>query len=187
MTNPILIGLTGYAGTGKDTVRALLEQQGYHGLAFADPIRQMLRNLLINSGAGEEWMDNRELKEAVIPSLGVSYRHMAQTLGTEWGRNLQADFWLRIAGGYMADIASVPELYDTPRFVISDVRFANEAQWVRKRGGVIWRIERPGTAPVRSHVSESEIYSFAPDVVIANNGDFEALFYKVAAMVGGTA
>ena len=41
MKTPAIIGLTGLAGTGKDTVRAILEEFGYNGLAFAD-IRTML-------------------------------------------------------------------------------------------------------------------------------------------------
>ena len=167
----ILIGLTGYAGTGKDTVREVLESHDYTGLAFADSIRGMLRELLASNGISTSFMDDRALKETVIPELGVSYRHMAQTLGTEWGRNLQPDFWLRIAGAFMDDRVDDGDTH----FVISDVRFANEAEWVRERGGVIWRVHRAAATPVRPHVSEAEIDHITPDWTIHNNGSFEDL------------
>lgn len=178
-----LIGLTGYAGTGKDTVRAILQDRGYIGLAFADPIRSMIRTLLTDSGIGDEWMDYREHKEQVIPALGVSYRHMAQTLGTEWGRNLQPDFWLRLAGAYMDDIYNDG---DETHFVISDVRFENEADWVRARGGVIWRVHRAAATPVRPHASEAEIEHIAPSWHIHNNGSIQDLRERVFDAINAT-
>lgn len=182
---PQLIGLTGPAGCGKDTVRALLEEHGYHGLAFADPIRQMLRTLFISNGISTSGMDERALKEKTIPALGVSYRHLAQTLGTEWGRTAAPDLWLRLANSRIADVCAdlVPEYQ--PSFVVSDVRFVNEAAWVLKRGGVIWRIDRPGVAPVRDHVSEQEMDLIGADATILNGGSIDDLRTQVAAMLQG--
>ncbi len=175
-----IIGLIGYAGTGKDTVRAMLEQRGFVGLAFADPIRNMLRDLFASNGISEEYMDERALKEQPIPQLGLSYRHLAQTLGTEWGRRcLGEDFWLNIAKAYMADITT--QTFDPPPFVISDVRIPNEAAWVKHRGGQIWRIVRNDAQPVRDHESERLIESIAYDRLIENNGTFDDLEEAVCA------
>ena len=167
-----LVGLTGYAGTGKDAVRAILQESGFNGFAFADPIRTMLNQLLTSNGIDPAWMNERNKKEEIIPALGVSYRHMAQTLGTEWGRGLQGDFWLRIADSYLNDLTWDSTL---THFVVSDVRFENEAEWVRERGGVIWRIHRPLAEPVRGHASESGIDRIAPDLTIQNTGTMEDL------------
>lgn len=195
MTTPTqLIGITGYAGSGKDTVRNLLTGYlGYTGFAFADPIRTMLHCLLEHGGIDDKYIESREFKEQVIPELGLSYRQLVQTLGTEWGRSLHSDFWLRLAGAHMADLQAdfehMCELHEehgseyeraAPRFVISDVRFINEAEWIRARGGVIWRVERPDAVPVRAHASEAEIYHFKPDAVIDNSGDLEHLRHEVA-------
>lgn len=166
-----LIGLTGYAGTGKDTVRAILEQGGFVGLAFAEPIRAMLLELLTSNGIDGNYINDRALKETIIPELGVSYRHMAQTLGTEWGRNLRRDFWLRLAGAYMADMEDAGETH----FVISDVRFSDEAAWLRQKGGVIWRVERKSVLPVRLHASEAGAHLIKADYIIANHGTPEQL------------
>ena len=181
MKTPRLIGLTGYAGTGKDTVRAALQKHGFEGFAFADPMRNMIRELLQTSGIGQHWMDWRECKEEVIPALGVSYRHLAQTLGTEWGRNtLGEGFWLKSADAYMAKMIK----QKASAFVVSDVRFANEAAWVRHHGGVIWRVHRDAAQPVREHVSESGVDDIAPDLTVHNNGTLDELDTAVRDALG---
>lgn len=177
-----LIGLTGNAGHGKDTVRAMLEDQGFVGLAFADPIRQMIRELLDSTGLDNAYMDERALKETAIPGLGVSYRRMAQTLGTEWGRALHPDIWLRLAAVFIDSCVDADTT--NTHFVISDVRFPNEAAWVRERGGAIWRVVRPGVDPVSAHASEAEIELITPDLVIDNSGDLDYLAERVGEALG---
>ena len=166
-----LIGLCGRAGSGKDSVRSILEMHNhYAGLSFAEPIRGMLRELLTTNGCSDEYITNRELKETPVPGLGVSYRQMAQTLGTEWARqHLHPDFWLRVADTYMADLRENGYRH----FVVSDVRFANEAEWVRKQGGVLWLVDRPGIDPVREHISEA--MPFEADRIIHNHSNLPDL------------
>lgn len=178
-TLPRLIGLTGTAGSGKDTVRRMLEEHhGYTGFAFADPIRNMIGALLADAGAGPEWMTDRLLKEGTITALGTSYRHLAQTLGTEWGRSIEPEFWLRIAS------ARLDTLQDRGlrHFVISDVRFLNEAAWIKLLGGEVWRVERPSAEPVRQHASEL-ISHITPDRIIDNSGTVEELWKCVNAVL----
>lgn len=170
-----LIGITGLAGNGKDTVRRMLEENHeFVGLAFADPIRQMLGALLAENGISTEWMYERDLKERPIPCLGVSYRELAQRLG-DWGRAISPDFWLRIAGEFIVDQRRQGERL----FVISDVRFVNEAQWIKDAGGEVWRIDRPSAEPVRDHESERQVLAIQPDRVIDNSGTVEGLWTYV--------
>lgn len=173
MKHPHIIGLTGQAGAGKDTVRAILQEHGYHGLAFADPIREMLGALLDCTGQGRQWMHLRDLKECAIPGLDASYRQLAQTLGTEWGRTVSPDFWLRIAAAHMQSITR--DGFAPISFVFSDVRFPNEADFIRQRGGVVWAVYRPGIEPVRAHASEAWFKSIEPDFTIMNTGTIEDL------------
>ena len=169
LPTPITIGLCGRAGSGKDTVRSILEMHhDFAGLAFAEPIRAMLRELLTSNGCSDDYITRRELKETAIPGLGISYRQMAQTLGTEWGRQqLGGNFWLNVANTYLADLRT----QGYRRFVVSDVRFANEAEWVRQQGGLVWLIDRPGIDDVRPHVSEAMPTSagFEADRIIHNH------------------
>lgn len=177
MTKPLIIGLTGYAGSGKDTVREILvDQHNFDGAAFADPIRDMLSALFETIGVEDSWMLERSLKEATIPQIGASYRKLAQTLGTEWGRAIDPDFWLKIAGAKVAMYGA----YGGAGVVISDVRFPNEAAWIKEQGGVVWKILRPGVEPVRAHASEDLIASLPYDYVIDNRGTIADLDVAVA-------
>ena len=168
-----IIGLTGLAGSGKDSVRAVLEQHGYSGIAFADTIRDMLRQLFTATGTSLEYMRDRALKEERIPNIGVSYRVLAQTLGTEWGRSISPDFWVNITGASID--ASLRDSFEPVQIVISDVRFPNEAAFIRERGGQIWHVVRPGTQPVRAHESEAHAITIPADYTILNSGTLEDL------------
>jgi hypothetical protein len=176
----VLIGLVGPAGCGKDTVAEMLQQHwelaGHSSAltAFADPIRAMCRDFLLHAGVQEpdRYLFDRTLKEAVIPEIGVSYRHLAQTLGTEWGQQcIGRDVWIRVLDHRLRAYCE----RQVTHFVIPDTRFTVEADWVRAQGGRIWRIERPGVAPVRQHVSESGVAHVKADRVIHNNGTLEDL------------
>lgn len=174
---PHLIGLVGPAGCGKDTVRQILEQDhGYTGLAFADPLRAMIEALLRQVGQTTDWMTDRQLKETEIPGLGASYRHLAQTLGTEWAHQcLGRGFWIRCAELALQHARE----RGARRIVLSDVRFATEAAWIKEQGGQLWRIHRPQAAPVREHVSESAGQLIECDLAIYNGGSLEQLWSKV--------
>lgn len=185
---PLIIGLTGYAGVGKDTARLILEHCGYIGFAFADPIRTMLRELFLMHSISTEYMDSRALKESTIPGIDVSYRQLAQTLGTEWGRKaLHEDIWVKLAEYHVGTLARQHGARPGLRFVVSDVRFANEAAWVKSHGGEIWRIERNGTAPVRAHASETGMADLVADRTISNNGTVEMLRLEIAYILAGFA
>ena len=168
INHPRLIGLVGAAGAGKDTTRSILEALGgptmYTGTAFADPIRMMIGALLDAAGVDRKWMTDRSLKERPIPGIGASYRYLAQTLGTEWGRNLvHRDLWLNVT---MSFVDRNPKAH----LVISDVRFDNEVQAICERGGEIWLVERPGVEAVQEHESEDLHSRITPDFAVFNNG-----------------
>jgi hypothetical protein len=178
-----LIAVTGFAGAGKDSVRAVLEKYGYIGLAFADPMKAMLGSLYDMCGVDKDHMHARELKEKCIPAFGKSYREMAQALGTEWARELDPDFWVKVMGARLDDM--LVTTFGTTKFVISDLRFLNEAAWVKSRGGTIWRVDRPIANPVRHHVSETEQTAIQADVTIYNHGTLDDLDRIVLETVNG--
>lgn len=176
---PLLIGLTGRANSGKSTVAAYLDMAfGCEQIAFADPIVDMIGALFHAAGIDGAWMVERDLKEQPT-ALGFSYRHLAQTLGTDWGRlKLAPDFWLRVARHKLDS----PELHGT-NVVISDVRFPNEAELITQRGGVVVRVVRDMSYQVRRHVSEAHTDELPVTTELLNLGSKATLFDQVDRMV----
>lgn len=160
-----LIGIAGRARSGKDTVaNFIIAAIGGYRYSFADPIRAMLAPLGVDMN--DPYWQAR--KEDVIPALGVSPRRMMQTLGTEWGRNLiNPDLWLVLAHQRL--------LRNGPGMVISDVRFENEAAWIRKHGGRIIHVIRPEAKAVEAHASEDGIEMLDTDAQLFNSGTLEEL------------
>lgn len=174
---PLLIGLIGRAGAGKSTVARMLEDEfAFVELALADPIFNMVGSLFADANIDGAWMVERSLKECPT-ALGYSYRHLAQTLGTEWGRNtISQDFWLRVLELRMTQ----PHL-EAENICVSDIRFPNEAALIKSRGGTLVRVLRQGVNAVRAHASEQ--YDLPADTELLNFGSKATLFDQVDRLV----
>lgn len=187
LPDPLIIGLAGNAGVGKDAAAVYLQTaHRFEQYAFADPIRDMLGALLERCGIDHTWMTEPALKERPIPGLGASYRALAQLLGTEWARqHLGEDFWLKTASLALGLSSARPGWPGAPihdRLVISDVRFPNEAHWIVQQGGVVIRIHRE-TRGVRAHLSETQLHLIQPWAEIDNNGSLQQLYRQLDVLV----
>lgn len=170
----MLIALTGAPGSGKDTLaEQFVLHDVYEQYRFADPIKAMLAQFHIRP---DVWEDH-EMKERIIPWLGKSPRFLAQTLGTEWGRDLiHPDIWVLMAMGRWNVVNSGSE---PGRMVVSDVRFQNEANWICQAGGIIVRIERPDNKHKMDNVGHSSEAGGIPGhVTVMNDGTKEDLREK---------
>jgi hypothetical protein len=81
-----LIGLYSPAPrSGKTVVSHALERSVYVRVPFAEPLKEMVFPLLVSIGYTPEQAAQRLYvdKEIVLADLGVSTRHLLQTLGTE--------------------------------------------------------------------------------------------------------
>lgn len=64
--------------------------------------------------------------------------------------------------------------------VITDVRYPNEAEMIRRNGGIVIRIDRPSLGPLTdTHASETSMELFEYDDVIVNDGTIEQLYEKI--------
>lgn len=158
-----LIGIAGKARSGKDTAaKYLINKMGgdWYIASFADPMKTMLNAIGVDT--------SDEAKDLPSNQYGVSTRHMLQTLGTEWGRNLISnDFWI--------DVFANMNAYQC--VIVPDVRFENEADLIRKHGVLIHLKGRGGIAG--SHVSEQTLNVKPGDTVITNNGTLSELYAKL--------
>jgi hypothetical protein len=169
MTLPRLIGLYSPApGCGKTTAANFLIE--HERVSFAAPLKRAVWNLLNDLGLnGFRYVYTD--KEVIIPEIGVSARHMMQTLGTEWGRAcIHPDFWVMIARAETQRIIA-----NGGSVVIDDVRFPNEAAMIHDLGGELWEIDRPGITYDGGHSSEGGLEYITPDRVIINDGTIAAL------------
>jgi hypothetical protein len=177
---PRLIGLTGPAGAGKDTAAEHLEDQyAFTAIGLADPILDMVATLFEHIDVDLSACVERALKEQPVPVLGLSYRYLAQTLGTEWGRCVKPDLWLLVAEHQMRHAYS-----RGMNVVITDIRFPNEARWLQEHGGLLVRIERSAGLPdVRAHSSETHHAQFDVFHTLTNNGSREHLHAQIDVLV----
>ena len=168
---PLLIGLAGRARSGKDTAaQHLVNHHDFQSYAFADPLRDGLMHILNLSPCDFEG----DKKEQPIAWLGRSPRYLMQSLGTEWGRNdVHPELWLLLAAQNLDLLART---HDTAYgFVVSDLRFENEAQFIRDRGGVVIHLLRPSAPVVNAHASEDGIQCLQQDLLLANYGTVDEL------------
>lgn len=142
---PPVIGLCGPQGAGKDTAAKavcehLRQSQAVNVISFAGPVRGMLAALLSHLDIDRCVLDDRDAKEEVLPELARSPRELMRTLGTEWGRReVHPDLWLLVARHRLSRNQAAGVLT-----VITDVRFENEAHFIRKMGGRVIEIRRTG-------------------------------------------
>lgn len=189
----IVIGLSGYARVGKDTVADILVSgYGFEKRSFAAPLKEMLRKLdpMLGSSyrrVGEdgyssalmgEWRLSDLLEEGLsedeIKAQYPEYRRLLQVLGTDCVRAIDDDFWIKVARHSMTD--------PNGKYVFTDVHFPNEANMIYGIGNFkgdttdVWQVTRPTVGlPEGSHISEQWAGRMGETVEIINNSDLKTL------------
>jgi hypothetical protein len=173
MSQPTLIGLhSTKPRSGKSTVAGYLCREfGYQVRPFAGPLKRMVRQFLEDAGFSDgdilHYMSDG--KEELLPGdwpRPTTARYLMQTLGTEWGREqIGYGIWLNLWGSSLG----------TGKIVVDDVRFLNEAEEIKARGGEVWLVERgiQSSADVLKHRSESGL---------GDDYQFDAVLYNRAAI-----
>lgn len=169
----MIIGLIGYAQSGKDTVASILiERYGFERRAFADKIRDILydMNPIVSCSPSGYLQDLVNLVGWDEAKQEPQVRKLLQNLGVACRTHIDTDVWVDAAMNTM-DVSK--------NYVITDVRFLNEIDRLRSARATIWRVTRPGVGPVNQHVSETELASVQADETIYNDGDKNDLLAKV--------
>jgi hypothetical protein len=132
----MLIGMVGFAGSGKGTVSDILVGQGFKKMAFADPVKDAVSAIFgwNRSLLEGDTKESRDFRETYDPFWDATPRKMLQLMGTEAGRNVfRDDIWIRSMEARMSQYKDV---------VIADVRFSNEIQFIKSKGGFIVCVAR---------------------------------------------
>lgn len=163
----IIIGLTGKAGSGKDTVASFLDKKNTDVFAFADPLKHACK-ILFNFT--EEQLYDPYMKEQIDIRWNKSPREIFQWLGTDVIRkHIKEDF-------FIINMKNKIENSDK-NIIITDVRFDNEAEFIKSIGGIIVKINRPNskTTDHCDHLTEKGINEKFIDYIIINDGNLEFL------------
>ena len=180
----MIIGISGKAGSGKDTAAKMLEvlyanpdisyedfaNKRYKNFAdiqivhFADSLKETAQ-VLFRIG---EWETNtQEGKKTTINWIGKTVRELLQGIGQGLRDAIDPNLWVKILFANTEGWSN---------YIIADVRYPNEVYAIKKRNGVLIRIDRKG-AGAGNHSSETALDDYKEwDVHIENNDSIEDLF-----------
>ena len=173
----MIIGLSGYAQTGKDTIaNYLVKNYGFTRVAFADPIREAVYKLNPNINIAD--MRGVSLADAVdklgwetVKVESDDARWLLQRMGTEVGREVFGDnFWVDIA---------MEKAHSHDKVVFTDVRYPNELQAILEASGAVWRVVKEDVGAVNRHASETALDHYQFEYVIFNNDTIESLYESI--------
>lgn len=189
----MIIGISGYSGSGKDLAGTIIQEislNKWHVKKWAGKLKTIASML---TGIPVENFEDQEFKKTLlgpewgtvkdIPLNGVpvfadiqfnsliSVRDFLQKLGTDAIRNnLHENTWVN---------ATLADYKSEDNWIITDTRFPNEAEAIKKAGGIVIRINRPGVQPINPHPSETSLDDWSFDEVINNDGDVADMVHKI--------
>ena len=180
----MIIGISGKAGSGKDTAAKMLEvlyanpNISYEDFAnrryknftdiqivhFADTLKETAQ-VLFRIG---EWETNtQEGKKTTINWIGKTVRELLQGIGQGLRDAIDFDIWVKILFANTEGWSN---------YIIADVRYPNEIKAIKERNGILLRIDRKD-AGAGNHSSETALDNYKEwDVHIENNRSIEDLF-----------
>lgn len=174
----VIIGLVGYAGAGKDTAADALPE--FERVAFADPLRTAAGALF----ALDTPMPP-ERKTEPGPT-GVSYRRGLQVLGTDVVRDQFSALFPELkwpSDEHWINLLKT-RLDPAKDYIVTDVRFPNEAEAIKKWGGMIVGIHRHAADSDDPHPSETGVAEITQSktlvqYLIYNDSTIEELHAKM--------
>lgn len=183
---PRIIGFAGRLGAGKDTAAQALVDQEWQKVAFSDAVWDIVGAVNPIISIEHECFADIRFSNAVEMHGGLEaakrqeaeLRRLAQRMGTEAGRKILGEtVWLDCLERRLDSLPACPGV------CLSGVRFDNEAEWIRARGGIVLEVvreDRPGVDPSNGqHASELGIASSLINGHLRNTGSVEQLHAAV--------
>jgi len=207
-----IIGIHGYIESGKDTVANIIKkidvERDWKIKKFASKLKQIATIL---TGIPSEMFENQDFKKTYLGNewditkktdhtliengkaaseyieSKMSIRDMLQKLGTEAMRNgLHPDVWVNALLCDYKKTKDKDEEYTHPNWIISDLRFPNEYDAIKKKGGFCIKVVRPvvdKSTSEQQHISEYALDYHTFDYTLDNSGDIDDLEKEVRQML----
>jgi hypothetical protein len=177
-----LLGVSGEIGCGKSTVvDYIAKNHGFIEYMFAKPLKDIA---LILGFEEHQVYGSQEQKLEINNFWGITGRRFMQVFGSEVCRdhlprmlpdmNLNGvTIWARLFEKYLFD-------NKYRNIAVSDVRFPDESNIIKKYGGITIRIERQTNNRTHAYSQhKSETQQLLTNVVVYNNGSLNDLYNKI--------
>lgn len=220
----MIIGISGKISVGKDTVAGIIREltapviveygkiteNGWESMTgvsswqvkkFAGPLKQ---RIAITWGIDVKQLEDQDFKKQLSP-LGITWRELMQKEGEKM-REIDENYWVKATMSHYKPIGSEDSegrkfhtldkpIMTYPKWLITDLRYPNEAKAIKDKNGTLLRIVREnkithsdgmvwihphGWVQYPPHHSETALDDFNGwDYVIENNGTIEELKEQV--------
>lgn len=170
----MILGVSGKAQAGKDTIgNTLIKNHGFIRVASADALKRIAMRTFNWDGA-KDARGRKFLQDLATAVRGYDPNFWINITFQEIERQRKADS--QHGSSFINGLLEYREL----NFVITDVRYINEADYLKKAGATLIRIEREGIVKF-DHESETQLDSYEHfDYMISNNDTIEKLETKVS-------
>ena len=210
VVDPKLIGISGKIGNGKDLLFDVINyivtedywtsfehymhestpiDVVYQNKKFAGILKDITCKLI---GCNVSQLEDREFKEKELGEEwdGLTPRKLLQLLGTEAGRQIiHPNIWVNALFADHENNKSEWLSATNSKWIVTDVRFPNEANIIKEKGGIMIRINRPQyldnglVIRKNEHLSETSLDEYDKfDYVIENDGTVQDLIDKVKSL-----
>lgn len=191
MTTPRLIGLCGFARSGKDTIGSYLAgRHNYERQAFADKLRLLAEDL-------DPWVSDEDCITHIRYSEALAshgyekakdefpeIRRFLVALGKGVRDVLGPDVWVDACLPPVRHAGIEIMSFNGPPTVVSDVRYLNEVQRIIDLGGEVWYINRrlldpanPEEARSFREIFDSPLLDHPRFRILPNMGDGPTTLY----------
>tara|TARA_B100000214_G_scaffold352775_1_gene308248 strand:- start:1696 stop:2280 length:585 start_codon:yes stop_codon:yes gene_type:complete len=191
---PKIIGVCGPKGSGKTLIGEYLrDKYGYLTYAFGGPLKNILKELFLLT----DDQLNTDLKEEIDPYWNIKPRELLQKIGTEVCREempkhvkcvIPDKIWVQRFERWYNNMNENEYLPERTPVIVTDVRFPEECESIKKLGGVLWYIKRDiAECQVNRDSHKSEVFAVdilnIADLVILNNGTKKELYEYIDNML----
>lgn len=159
----------GSARVGKDEVALTLKERGFYHTSFAKPMYKIVNEVY---GIDTSSLTHYDKEVKIYKPWGMTLRQILQSIGDKFRRD-DPEFFLKCL---MVDIKN--NCAEHQRTIVSDVRYQNEADFIREISGVICHVTRPlpvENYAINPHSSEVGVAIDTKDLRIFNRGTLQDL------------